>query len=110
MGEKAAGEGKGLRIRFARGFFTQPLFDLSVPASRRRGDIEVLIAQQRLNVAIVTQLHATRIAFYTAVFNNSLRKLGEAQRERLAQNCQHPGRALPGWPERSRRDDQREIA
>ena len=71
---------------FARGFFTQPVFDLAVPASRRRGDVEVLLAQQRLNVTIVGQLHAARIAFYTALFNNSLRALGEAQRERLAQN------------------------
>ncbi|MEY2564321.1 MAG: hypothetical protein QOH88_2514 [Verrucomicrobiota bacterium] len=86
QGGSRAGERDTQPFAFARGFFTQPLFDLSVPASRRRGDIEVLIAQQRLNVAIVSQLHATRIAFYTALFNNSLRNLGEAQRERLAQN------------------------
>ena len=71
---------------FARGFFTQPLFDAAVPASRRRGDIEILLAQQRLNVAVVGQLHATRMAFYTALYNNSLRDLGEAQRQRLVQN------------------------
>jgi outer membrane protein TolC len=71
---------------FARGFFTQALFDAAIPASRRRGDIEVLLAQQRLNVAIVGQLHTTRVAFYTALYNDSLRALGEAQRQRLAQN------------------------
>ena len=71
---------------FARGFFTQPLFDAAVPASFRRGNIEVLIAQQRLNVAIIERLHTTRIAFYTALYDESLRALGEAQRERLAQN------------------------
>src|SRR5205823_491871 len=70
----------------ARAFFTQPLFDAAVPASFRRGNIEVLIAQQRLNVAIVEQLHTTRVAFYTALYDESLRSLGEAQRERLAQN------------------------
>ena len=70
----------------ARGFFAQPLFDAAVPASRRRGDVEVLLAQQRLNVAIVEQLHATRIAFYTALLSDSLRELGEAQRQRLAEN------------------------
>jgi outer membrane protein TolC len=86
QGGSRAGEADTQPFAFARGFFTQPLFDLSVPASRRRGDIEVLIAEQRLNVAIVGQLHATRIAFYTALFNNSLRTLGEAQRQRLAQN------------------------
>ena len=71
---------------FARGFFNQPLFDAAVPASLRRGDIEILIAQQRLNVAIVEHLHTTRVAFYTALYDESLRALGEAQRERLAQN------------------------
>ncbi len=71
---------------FARGFFTQPLFDAAIPASKRRGDIEVLLAQQRLNVAVVGQLHATRIAFYTALYNHSLRDLGVAQRQRLLQN------------------------
>ena len=71
---------------FARGFFTQPLFDAAVPASMRRGDIEILLAQQRLNVAVVGQLHAARIAFYTALYNHSLRDLGIAQRQRLTQN------------------------
>jgi outer membrane protein TolC len=71
---------------FARGFFTQPLIDAAVPASLRRGNIEILIAQQRLNVAIIEHLHTTRIAFYTALYDESLRALGEAQRERLAQN------------------------
>jgi outer membrane protein TolC len=70
----------------ARGFFAQPLLDATVPPSRRRGDVEVLLAQQRLNVAIVEQLHATRIAFYTGLLSDSLRELGEAQRRRLAEN------------------------
>jgi outer membrane protein TolC len=86
QGGKRAGQPDTQPFGLARGFFTQPLFDAAVPASRRRGDVEVLLAQQRLNVAIVEQLHATRIAFYTALFNNSLRELGEAQRQRLAEN------------------------
>jgi outer membrane protein TolC len=71
---------------FARGFFTQPIIDAAIPASFRRGNIEVLIAQQRLNVAIVENLHTTRVAFYTALYDESLRSLGEAQRQRLAEN------------------------
>ena len=86
QGGKRANEPTIRPFAFARGFFNQPLFDVAVPASWRRGNIEVLIAQQRLNVAIVEQLHAARIAFYTALYNDSLRALGEAQRERLAQN------------------------
>jgi outer membrane protein TolC len=86
QGGKRAGQPSTQPFGFARGFFTQPLFDAAVPASRRRGDIEVLLAQQRLNVAIVAQLHMTRVAFYTALFNDSLRELGEAQRQRLTEN------------------------
>jgi outer membrane protein TolC len=86
QGGKRANEPTLRPFAFARGLFSQPLFDAAVPASWRRGNIEVLIAQQRLNVAIVEQLHTTRIAFYTALYNDSLRALGEAQRERLAQN------------------------
>lgn len=86
QGGKRAGEPDTQPFGLARGFFAQPLFDAAVPASRRRGDVEVLLAQQRLNVAVVEQLHGTRIAFYTALLNDSLRELGEAQRQRLAEN------------------------
>ena len=86
QGGDRAGQPDTQPFGLARGFFTQPLFDAAVPASRRRGDVELLLAQQRLNVAIVEQLHGTRIAFYTAIFNDSLRELGEAQRQRLAEN------------------------
>jgi hypothetical protein len=50
----------------------QTLFTMAVPPSLRRGDIEVLIAQQQLNVAVVEQLHAARLAFYAALYNRSL--------------------------------------
>jgi len=86
QGGKRAGEPAVQPLGFGRGFFTQPLLNAATSASRRRGDVEVLIAQQRLNVAIVEQLHTARMAFYTALFNDSLFALGEAQRERLAQN------------------------
>jgi outer membrane protein len=86
QGGKRADEPSVQPFAFARGLFNQPLFDAAIPAARRRGDIEVLIAQQRLNVAITEQLHTARIAFYSALYNDSLRALGEAQRERLDQN------------------------
>jgi outer membrane protein TolC len=86
QGGKRAGDPDTQPFGLARGFFAQPLFDAAVPASRRRGDVEVLLAEQRLNVAVVEQLHATRIAFYAALFNDSLRELGEAQRQRLVEN------------------------
>jgi len=86
QGGKRADEPSVRPFIFARAIFSQPLFDAAVPASFRRGNIEVLIAQQRLNVAIVENLHTARVAFYTALYDASLRSLGEAQRERLAQN------------------------
>jgi outer membrane protein TolC len=86
QGGKRADEPTIRPFAFARAFFNQPLFDAAIPASLRRGDIEILLAQQRLNVAVVGQLHSARIAFYTALYNDSLRALGEAQRQRLAQN------------------------
>ncbi|MDQ6808394.1 MAG: TolC family protein [Verrucomicrobiota bacterium] len=86
QGGKRAGEDSNQPFGFARGFFTQPLFNAAIPASNRRGDIEVLLAQQRLVAATVTQLHAARLAFYTTLYNRSLVTLAEGQRQRLAAN------------------------
>ncbi len=86
QGGKRAGEKSVEPFAFAQGGFIQPLFNAAIPASYRRGTVEVLIAQQRLNIAVLEQLHATRIAFYTAEYNESLRSVGEAQRQRLAGN------------------------
>ncbi len=70
---------------FARGSFLQPLFSAAVPPSRRRGDVDLLIAEQQLNVAVVEQLHAARLAFYTALYNRELQSIRENQRQRLEQ-------------------------
>lgn len=88
QGGKRAGEKSVQPFAFGVGSFIQPLFDPAVPASFRRGDVGLLIAQQRLNVAIVEQLHAARLAFYTAAYNNSLGAFAEAQRQRLQRNVQ----------------------
>jgi len=86
QGGKRADEPPVRPFAFARALFTQPIINFAAAASLHRGDIELLIAQQRLNVAVVENLHTTRVAFYTALYDESLRSLGEAQRERLAQN------------------------
>jgi outer membrane protein TolC len=52
----------------------------------RRGDIEVLIAQQQLNVAVVEQLHAARLAFYAALYNQTLESIRREQQQRLQDN------------------------
>lgn len=86
QGGKRAGEKEVQPFAFARGVFTQPLFDAVIPATFRRSNIEVLLAVQRLNLAILEQLHSARIAFYTAAYNESVRAVGEAQRQRLEGN------------------------
>ena len=86
QGGKRAGEKPVQPYAFAQGGFVQPVFNAAIPASYRRGNIEVLLAQQRLNVAVVEQLDAVRVAFYTAAYNNSLRVVGEEQRARLEEN------------------------
>jgi outer membrane protein TolC len=88
QGGKRAGENSVQPFAFAQGGFVQPLFHADIPASYRRGNIEVLIAQQRLNVAVLEQLHLARVAFYTAAYNTSLHSVGEAQRARLEENFQ----------------------
>jgi outer membrane protein TolC len=86
QGGHRAGEKSIQVFGFGYGAFTQPLFNAAVPASFRRGNVEVLIAQQRLNVAVAQQLHAARIAFYSALYNRSLHSLRDEQRNRLAEN------------------------
>src|ERR1700757_5245743 len=48
-----------------QGGFTQPLFNAAIPASFRRATIEVLIAQQKLNMAMTERLHTARLNFYS---------------------------------------------
>src|SRR2546422_8340661 len=71
---------------FAQGNFSQALFDAAIPASRRRGNLEILIAEQQLNLAIVQQLHKARVAFYTALYDHSLESLCRSQRQQLEEN------------------------
>jgi outer membrane protein len=75
---------KGFAV--GRGSLDQVLFSMAVPPSLRRGDIEVLIAQQQLNVTVVEQLHAARLAFYAALYNRSLESVREDQRQKLEEN------------------------
>ena len=93
MGHRAGESGvKGFAI--VRGALTQTLFNASLPASLRRGDVEVLIAQQQLNVAVVEQLHAARLAFYAALYNRSLESIRREQQRRLDENVSHPKKSL----------------
>jgi outer membrane protein TolC len=81
-----AGESGVKGFAVGRGILTQTLFNAGLPASMRRGDIEVLIAQQQLNVAVVDQLHAARLAFYAALYNRSLESIRREQQKTLDAN------------------------
>src|SRR5437763_6423887 len=81
-----AGESGIKGFALGRGSLEQVLFNMAVPPSLRRGDIEVLIAQEQLNVAVVEQLHAARLAFYAALYNRSLESIRDEQRQKLDEN------------------------
>ncbi len=81
-----AGESGVKGFAVGRGNLEQTLFNMAVPHSLRRGDIEVLIAQQQLNVAVVEQLHAARLAFYAALYNRSLESIRDEQLQKLEEN------------------------
>lgn len=85
QGGYRAGSSSNTPFGFGYGGFTQPLFNAAIPAAFRRGDVEVLIAQQQLNVAMVENLHAARVAFYTGTYSQSLKNLRTEQRDRLQQ-------------------------
>jgi outer membrane protein len=85
FGHRAGESGvKGFGV--GRGAVDQTLFNVAVPHSLQRGDVEVLIAQQQLNVAVVEQLHAARLAFYAALYNQSLESIRREQQQRLQEN------------------------
>lgn len=86
QGGQRDGEKSNQPFGFAYGAFVQPLFDAQIPASSRRGDVELLIAEQQLNVAVAEQLHAARLAFYAALYDRSLTTLRKEQRRRLEEN------------------------
>ena len=81
-----AGESGVKGFAVGRGNLEQTLFNMAVPHSLRRGDIEVLIAEQQLNVAVVEQLHVARLAFYAALYNRGLESIRDEQRQKLEEN------------------------
>ena len=86
QGGSRAGESGTKGFAFVRGLLTQPLFNAAIPPSQRRGDVEILIAEQQLNVAVMEQLHAARVAFYAALFNRELESIRREQQQRLDEN------------------------
>jgi outer membrane protein len=66
--------------------FAQPLVDTGIPASLRRGKLEVLIAEQNLNLTVINELHALRQAYLRALLSRDLLDLHEQIEKRLEAN------------------------
>jgi len=52
--------------------FSQPLIDVGIPPTLRRGALEVILAQQNLLRVVTEQLHETRMAFLQALYFRDL--------------------------------------
>lgn len=101
QGGDRAGSTKTKLFGFVRGSLTQPLFDVAIPHSLTRGNIEVLVAEQQLNLAVEQQLHTARLAFYSALYNRDLQGVREKQRGRLDENvASQSGRYQAGLVDR----------
>ncbi len=101
LGGSRAGEASNQPFAFGTGYFVQPLFNLAIPAARRLGDINLLIAEQQLNVALISQLEGARVAFYAAQYNRSLASvLGEEQRRLEANASSQESRYQAGLAKR----------
>ena len=87
QGGHRAGEKTNQPFGFGYGGLTQPFFNAAIPASYRRANLEVLIAQQQLNIAVTTQVHNARMAFYSALYNQNLSRIRGERRQRLEQNA-----------------------
>jgi outer membrane protein TolC len=85
-GGDRAGQKDTQPFGFPYGVIRQPLFNMAIPPAWRRGNIEVLIAQQNLNLAVTQQLHTARVAFYSAIYNRDVNALRGEQRTRLEEN------------------------
>jgi outer membrane protein TolC len=86
QGGHRAGQNTIQPFALSEGSITQALFAAAIPPALRRGDVELLIAQQQLNVAVVEQLHSARLAFYSALYNRDLLSLSAKQQRRLDEN------------------------
>ncbi len=86
QGGNRAGNTDTKLFGFVRGSLVQPLFNAAIPASFRRGDVGVLIAEQQLNLTVQEELHTARLAFYSAVYNRNLLSVREKQRTHLDEN------------------------
>ena len=73
-------------IFLATGTLYQSLFDAGIPASFRRGTVGVLAAEQNFYGVASTQLHAARLLFYQALYQQQEGELLHQSDQNLAGN------------------------
>jgi outer membrane protein TolC len=66
--------------------FSQPLIDVGIPPSLRRGKLEVVLAQQNLNREVTERLHEARVTFLEALYLRDLIALYDEIDQRLQRN------------------------
>jgi len=66
--------------------FSQPLIDVGIPPTIRRGRLGVVIAQQSLNREVTDRLHEARVTFLRALYYSDLVALYEEIGQRLQAN------------------------
>jgi outer membrane protein TolC len=64
----------------------QPLIDLGIPPTLRRGKLEVIAAEQTLNRVLTERLHEARVTFLQALYFRDLIALHEEIDQRLQAN------------------------
>ncbi|MGA2605655.1 MAG: TolC family protein [Verrucomicrobiia bacterium] len=67
-------------------WFSQPLIDVGIPPSLRRGRLQVVIAQQNLNREVTDRLHEARTTFLRALYLRDLIVLHEDIDQQLQAN------------------------
>ncbi len=68
--------------------FSQPLLDVGIPSTLRRGRLEVVRAQQNLNREVTDRLHEARVTFLQALYFRDLLALYEDIDKRLQKNVE----------------------
>jgi outer membrane protein TolC len=74
--------------------FNQPLFDASIPASLRRGNIEVAVARSNFLVTAVGQLSVARVQFYGAFYQQENGAVLRGIQETIAANARGIGQLV----------------
>ncbi len=69
----------------------QPIFDASIPASWRRGNIALAVARSNFLVTATAELHAARLEFYSVLFQQQSGALLREISQRLDANAKGVG-------------------